>query len=266
MKYLSLFFLFCLVLLKAQKIDSLKYEAKYLLNFQTDSTNIYSKDEEEFILKIGNEKSLFVSENAFKRDSFKTSVIKNGLIGALDLTKVPKPAFTYYIVKDIHKHHINFYDKVYRDNFFYDENIKLDWELTNITEKIENLECKIAFVNFGGRRYKTWYSTEISIPEGPYKFFGLPGLIVKMEDDRGFYKFELISFKDVSNRKEVFSLNQDQIKAKQITKSKLNEVRNNFVENMASEIAKSGITLHGNAIKDAQDRQRKKNNPIELKN
>lgn len=264
MKYLSIFFFFCSVVLKAQKIDSLKYEAKYLLHFQTDSTDIYSKGEEVFVLKIGNEKSLFASENTIKRDEFRTSVMKNGLSGALDLNKVPKSAFMYYIVKDIHQHHIHFYDKIYRDNFYYKEDVKLNWELTNIKEKISDLECKIAFVNYGGRRYKTWYSTEISIPEGPYKFFGLPGLIVKMEDDRGFYKFELMSFKKVSDNKEIFSLHQDQIKAKEITKAKLKEVRDNFVENMASEISKSGIILPSDAIRDAQNRQRKKNNPIEL--
>lgn len=42
---------------------------------------------------------------------------------------------------------------------------------------------------FKGRRWIVWYSPEISSSEGPWKLFGLPGLILKAEDNRGHYLF-----------------------------------------------------------------------------
>jgi hypothetical protein len=40
--------------------------------------------------------------------------------------------------------------------------------------------------------WTAWFTKEINVSDGPYKFSGLPGLIVKLEDDRGDYKFDLV--------------------------------------------------------------------------
>mgnify|MGYP003613018769 CR=1 FL=1 len=37
-----------------------------------------------------------------------------------------------------------------------------------------------------------WFTTDLPYQDGPYKFTGLPGLIVKVEDAQGEYSFDLM--------------------------------------------------------------------------
>lgn len=65
--------------------------------------------------------------------------------------------------------------------------------------KILGYDCARATTTFRGRSYTVWFTPEIPIPSGPWKLGGLPGLILKAEDETGAYKFEIrrISTKNV---------------------------------------------------------------------
>lgn len=56
------------------------------------------------------------------------------------------------------------------------------WVMTNKTKMIENIKCHLATVTFRGRDYRAWYAPSIPIKYGPYKFSGLPGLILEIKD------------------------------------------------------------------------------------
>ncbi len=265
----NIFILFVLFFYTAKaqedvKIDSLKYRIDYVLSYQNDSTDVHSKDQEEFILMVGKEKSLFVSSNTYKRDSIKNEMFRSRNVSGLNLSNVPKSSFSYRILKNLYDKSVSFHDVFFRTPINYQEKMNLDWQITKDKEKIENLDCGIAYVNYGGRRFKTWYALEIPIAEGPYKFFGLPGLIVKMEDTKGYYKFELSRFKDVSNQKELIVMEKRLLNGKTTTKQDFLSAKINYINNMGEELMKSGIMIGNDAIKKAQDRERKKNNPIEL--
>jgi GLPGLI family protein len=60
---------------------------------------------------------------------------------------------------------------------------KWDWTLIDKTKKIGNFNCQKATINFRGRKYIAWYSTEIPVNFGPWKFQGLPGLILELYDE-----------------------------------------------------------------------------------
>lgn len=265
MKYLTaiLCFLFGVTNAQTTTIDSLKYEVKYQFSFQRDSTDIYSKRQEETLVQIGKNKSLFISTNMFKRDSMMTSSIINKQ-PMLNLAGAPKTTMSYKIVKNRDTKTITYYDNFLSTYLDYDEEMKLNWELTNEVEKIDQLNCKIAYINYAGRRYKTWYSTDIAIPEGPYKFSGLPGLIIKMEDTKGFYKFELISFKDVSSDKQLITISSKHDKSKKVSKQDFLKAKRNFYDNFGQQLSQLGITLGQDTLKAQQEKRKKQNNPIEL--
>lgn len=62
---------------------------------------------------------------------------------------------------------------------------KLKWQLVNETKKVNNYVCKKATTQFRGRTYTAWYTEQIPVSKGPWKFGGLPGLILSVEDAEG---------------------------------------------------------------------------------
>ncbi len=72
---------------------------------------------------------------------------------------------------------------------YMEEPMALAWSLTGETDTILGLPCMQAVTNYGGRRYYAWFTLEVPINDGPYTFQGLPGLILKVMDDKGWYIF-----------------------------------------------------------------------------
>lgn len=64
-----------------------------------------------------------------------------------------------------------------------------EWQITNETDTILNYLCKKATVTYAGREYIAWFTLDIPLSDGPWKFHGLPGLIVKVEDSEGLFRF-----------------------------------------------------------------------------
>ncbi len=102
------------------------------------------------------------------------------------------------------------------------------------------------------------------MPEGPYKFFGLPGLILKIEDTKGYYKFELTDFKNLTSQKGVIKMESRLVNGTSTTKQQYLSAKENYMNNLGAALQQSGITVGNEAIKSVQNRERKKNNPIEL--
>jgi GLPGLI family protein len=67
------------------------------------------------------------------------------------------------------------------------------WELHDDTLNILGYICQKATCRFRGRDYTAWFSLDIPISNGPWKFGGLPGLILKTYDIDKLYVFECIS-------------------------------------------------------------------------
>ena len=64
----------------------------------------------------------------------------------------------------------------------------MQWDLSSTdTLSINNYLCNKAILNFRGRDYTAWYSKDIPVQSGPWKFNGLPGLILDISDDTKTY-------------------------------------------------------------------------------
>lgn len=64
------------------------------------------------------------------------------------------------------------------------------WVLSDDTATVLSYVCRKAVCRFKGREWMAWFTPEIPSSEGPWKLFGLPGLILKAEDSEGHYIFE----------------------------------------------------------------------------
>ena len=71
-----------------------------------------------------------------------------------------------------------------KEDYQYEDIFKIKWKLGEKRKKINGLECREASAKFRGRYYDVWYTTEIPVSVGPWKFSGLPGLILQIEDSR----------------------------------------------------------------------------------
>ena len=170
------------------------------------------------------------------------------------------------------------------DVFVFDTEDKIDWKLEKETKKFEKYTLQKATTTFGGRNWIAWFAKEVDIPEGPYKFRGLPGMIFQIHDDKENFDFTLVkSFKLNTTYKTRFLdsfYGQKPIKTTldNINKMLLNqyndpyhETREQFSKNTNS---KTTFSINGVDIKDVSQfkeltasRQkyiREHNNPLEL--
>ena len=174
-----------------------------------DSINLVTVKTERTFLDVKGSKSLFISENKLKKDSlfasFKPEEEKNTKKEEKDFSKLEgkkhfEPTFfEYFITKSIPEQNVYYYDKVGGKQIYYQEDRPVKWEITNEVEKQNGYQAQKATANFGGRIWTAWFTKDINISDGPYKFSGLPGLIVKLEDDKGDYKFDLFKKITIKN-------------------------------------------------------------------
>ncbi|MFS4471870.1 GLPGLI family protein [Chryseobacterium sp. T20] len=188
-----------------------------------DSINLVSMKSERTFLDVKGDHSLFISENKLKRDSLFAelrSEIKENKKEEKDFSKMEgrkhfEPTFfEYFITKTIPDQKVYYYEKASGKQIYYQEDRSVKWEITNMMEKQNGYSAQKAVAEFGGRVWTAWFTKEIPLSDGPYKFSGLPGLIVKLEDDRGDYKFDLVKKLTIKNAFEE-QINSD---AKQSTR------------------------------------------------
>ena len=77
------------------------------------------------------------------------------------------------------------------------ELIKPEWTILSDSVKIiENYTCLMAKGHVRGRDYTVWFTPDIPVSAGPWKLWGLPGLIVSAASDDGVVKeITMISLK-----------------------------------------------------------------------
>lgn len=150
---------------------------------------------------------------------------------------------------------------------------KLNWKILSENKKIASYNTQKAVVEYGGRNWVAWFTTEIPINDGPYIFNGLPGLIVAIEDSNKEYIFNLINVKKSKNifNTKTKTIKIDWKKFEYLAKSYFDdptEMNNMIGKTITVFDAKGNQVDKDIFFKDyAKDRQNfilKNNNPIEL--
>ncbi len=73
----------------------------------------------------------------------------------------------------------------------YDEELPVfEWNLSEQADTIGGLVCTPATTQFRGRKWMVWFTPEIPVGAGPWKFNGLPGLILKAQDSEQDFVWE----------------------------------------------------------------------------
>lgn len=190
-----------------QHISAQNNRFVYQVTMKPDAENKSDIKTENAYLDISAEKSLFYSENRYKRDSIIQATVSSGGGRGFNRDQMEslRSNINYSIEKDKKSQQITFKDRIGRDVYVYEEDRPLTWKISSETTKIGEYKVQKAETDFGGRKWTAWFTTDLPYQDGPYKFSGLPGLIVKVEDDKGEYSFDLMKNYKIG---EIPALNQ----------------------------------------------------------
>jgi GLPGLI family protein len=59
---------------------------------------------------------------------------------------------------------------------------EIQWEISSKTRDIGSFHCVLATGFFRGREYQVWFAPDFPVRAGPWKLFGLPGLVILARD------------------------------------------------------------------------------------
>lgn len=140
----------------------------------------------------------------------------------------------------------------------YEETIpQMNWTLTEETKTIKDLACKKATMRFRGRDYVAWYAVDIPLDCGPWKFHGLPGLIVELADTDNDYHFTLNAIDTPKNAEYIYWWDRNYTST---TKKQCLKTQDAMLKNATQFFAKYGRVL----LVDWKEVCDNSNNPIEL--
>ncbi len=182
----------------AQNSERAEMECLYRLSFLKDTTHTLTTDD-LMVLRFNKEKSLFYSLNSYTLDSLLCSdqgsavqmdVLANGS------SKYGKRIVSYNILKDFRNSQIDYTDNVGGEHYRYKEDLpNFNWVISTEQKKIWDYTCQKATCYFRGRTYEAWFTTEIPVNDGPWKFHGLPGLILEIYDIQKHYSFVFVGLR-----------------------------------------------------------------------
>lgn len=199
-RFIAFAIFFIPLLYSSQTAQRFYYELTYKPNKASDL-----KEKITTILDVAKEKSIYRDYTVMSQDSILQSEVekmkKSGVYVQMEkMIKMPK--FSYRIYKFYPDNTIGYVDGIEKNLYGYKEKIDLPWQIENDKSVIEGYNCQKASVKFGGRVWSAWFTQDLPFQEGPYKFYGLPGMIVKIEDSEQDYVWILKGNKKMDNYNE----------------------------------------------------------------
>lgn len=192
---------------KCQLFDSCYLRCKYAYSFQKDSTNDKLWAYDLMTLEIGTHSSLFFSDYRRIGDSLLEADQKSGKGPTLDQPSDDRYYFsksTLVLAKNFPEDKLTVAEVLMQGYRYEEPLIKQKWSIQKDTATINNLICQKATTSFRGRNYIAWFTKKIAAPEGPWKFNGLPGLIVKVTDTKMQFVFELKQLEQLPVKQPMF--------------------------------------------------------------
>ncbi|WP_299178838.1 GLPGLI family protein, partial [uncultured Chryseobacterium sp.] len=171
-------------------------EVKYLFTSVRDTMDVDKSHrmKEVMVLTLNSNSSIYYSEGFMKRRLLLESIVNTarntGASPEIKVENLPKYNISYTVYRN--QSQIFITNNLYRDFYTFESDF-LQWDTRfNENKNILGYKCQKATVIFGKRLYTAWYTKEIPVSEGPYRFKGLPGLILELSDEKEYDVFQAI--------------------------------------------------------------------------
>lgn len=174
------------------------YLVKYNFTYVPDSLNQSIKNSEEMVLITNDSSYIFTTNKYFEMDTLSMIDINDLKVNPQLLSKLDAYDVNYYndvklyFKKDSNQYFTHTNLNALKYKFSEDAN-SIKWNLINDSKKINDYNVKKATTSLYGREWIAWYTENIPVAYGPYKFKDLPGLILELHDSKNQFKFELNS-------------------------------------------------------------------------
>lgn len=170
-------------------VDSGNIRISYIVNKSEETCDDLT------FLEIGENLIKYYSYYVFKSDSLATDWKNNNPKSNVGLNSVYYSKNPFWAECFIDRSENTFTEYAHMNykvpDYWYTEDLSdIKWEINGDTLNINGYLCQKAIGNFRGRKYTAWFTPEIPLNYGPWKFNGLPGLIMKVYDDENHHDFE----------------------------------------------------------------------------
>lgn len=193
------------------------YTVFYNYTFQPDKYDSSRKVSEQMLLLTGPDYSHYLSHNRYLTDSaikiISAEAEQSGSIPVFNAqNRPPRPIINHQVFKIFNTKQYYFHNTIgVQQPCFTDDLPALNWQITDENKTILGYECKKATTEFAGRSYIAWYTTAIPVSDGPYKFYGLPGLILHVNDTQNHYSFTVTSMEQTDKKLSLKKLEGQQV-------------------------------------------------------
>ena len=247
-------YLFSFLFAYSQEKINTEIKVGYFLQAKKSLKNNAKLHNDEFWLVANSKEAVFKAKKAYVYDSLKAQGLNFAeLIPYFDL----EGQYNIFIKNK----RIEFTNSINIENELgYIEESSWNWSILNEYKEILGLRCQKATLTKFGRNWIAYYTSEYSIPFGPYKFNNLPGLVLEIFDDRGDYNFIATSIEKFNQNyptkrfsKPNFFSKSDYLKAK---------------KNIETDFTLGGLVTYSSEdlkkFNDSYNERMKYDNPLEL--
>lgn len=117
-----------------------------------------------------------------------------------------------------------------------------DWKVDSDTCTILGYKCTKAEADFKGRHWTVWYAEDIPLNYGPWKLIGLPGLVLKAEDQSRQYLFTVEGLEQIGGKEDI-TLAKDYKKYEQVSQRQFDKIMRS--SSPLDALAAQGIKIEG---------------------
>ncbi|GFH99615.1 GLPGLI family protein [uncultured Phocaeicola sp.] len=161
--------------------------------------------QDEMVLRISKTSSEFFSLWRRRRNEIQDSILAKGgnqadIMAAREKIIYPLSNQHQTIYKNLpEKGMLTYTDRIFAKKYLYTEKLeKPQWNILQEKKNIANYLCQKAETTYLGRKWIVWFTADIPISDGPWKLWGLPGLILEAADADNDYQFSCIEIKNIT--------------------------------------------------------------------
>ncbi len=219
------------------------YQLNYQFNYIKDSLNTNDLRSEDFVLYVDKQQnSYFLPTKLLEIDYVLAEVEKTNQMIQLPLSQtiqLPTSYSKWRVFKRTSGESF-FVDMLGKNTFKYvmDDDINFSWTITDEEKEILGYKATKAVTKAYGRLWEAWFTKEIPLNNGPYKFSGLTGLILQLSDSANFFTFKIVSF-----QKGAYTMiySPKVFESTLLQKTDFIRASKNYAENIIEELKQQGI-------------------------